>query len=230
MGRNRIERKSVMLRITEDQYRILKRKAFVEDLSFQVIFNALTNAYITGDLTVKRDGRYAINQPLQNVEPVVQYRDKDQELVEVRPDWQTKTAANKKPQPQVPPSRKAHRKNKSENWGTKEARAYLRGETGRKVDQQVFYQLLHALEIPKAGARYKFTGPDDPHILKLKEGIESGLYDELKTNSLKTAVAHTEAKKKQKEDFIDAETMLARKKKLDHVKRLQEIAKSKEVG
>lgn len=164
--------KTIAAQVTDDQYELARRRAFVEDLPWKTIFNALINAYIAGDITVTRQGRYSVALPQSSV-PVARVR-RDADDIEIEPDWNLKD-----PRPQV--GTKANQQDKpSSGWGTGALNEHIKKETGRKIPRQYLRQLLRTLGIEKAdNGRWYFEGPTDPQVETVISAIESGVYDAL---------------------------------------------------
>lgn len=167
--------RTIGVSISDEQYELARRRAFVEDLKWKHIWNALINAYIAGDITVTQQGRYSIHPPKAAI-PVVHVRH-DADLIELEPDWSIND-----PRPQVGAD-STHQQSKHKGaggWGTTHLHQYIKQETGRKIPKQYLRRLLKALEIPKSdNGRWYFKGPTDPKVETVISAIETGVYDEI---------------------------------------------------
>lgn len=165
--------KSISVTLSDDQYELARRRAFVEDLTWSRIFRGLINAYIAGDITVTQQGRYSVNPPKAPI-PVVHVR-RDANITEIEPDWKT----NDK-RPQVGVDDPKHQTKRGSGWGTAALQQHLGEETGRKISRQYLRNLLKLLKIEKAdNGRWDFAGPMDPQVKRVIEAVENGTYDEM---------------------------------------------------
>lgn len=163
---------TVSITISDQQYELARRRAFVEDLRWRHIWNALINAYIAGDITVTQQGRYSVHPPT-SATPVVHVR-KDADLVELEPDWSIND-----PRPQVG-DKSTQQTRPHHGWGTSALLQHLKETTGRKIPKQYLRRLLNLLEIPKAdNGRWYFDGINDPLVSVVIEAVVGGVYDEM---------------------------------------------------
>lgn len=211
------KRKAVTVHLTPTQFSLARRRIFHEHLTWQMVMNALMNAYITGDITVTKQGRYHMAPP-QGAVPVI-HVPKDGEVVEIDVDWGTKDS-----RPQVGASNKAQhpKRPRSDSWGTRELVGYLREETGRNVRLASLQLLLRTLEIPKHGGHHwKFTGEDDPLVVEILETFHDGTYDRLIRQGLDKAEVARERRKSKEAEIKNAVTTTEQQRKILHLKRLR---------
>lgn len=206
--------KTITAHVTDNQYELARRRAFVEDLSWKTIFNALINAYIAGDITVTQQGRYSVAIP-ESSTPVVHIR-RDADTIELEPDWNVND-----PRPQVgtTSSQQARPHN---GWGTSALNEYIKQETGRKIPKQYLRRLLRTLGIEKAeNGRWYFEGPNDPQVATILSAIESGVYDEMIRQGIDEMVKQVKPKEDPKK-HEDKHQEIRRKKFMKRLKQLED--------
>lgn len=187
--------KTVSVSLTDDQYELARRRAFVEDLGWRTIFNALVNAYIAGDITVTAQGRYTVHPP-KSATPIVHVR-RDADVVEIEPDWNVND-----PRPQVGDDPRQQARPHS-GWGTRALTQHIAQETGRKISKQYLRRLLSVLGIEKAeNGRWYFEGPQDSNVSLVLRAIEEGVYDQMIAEGVATMVKKVKAKESEIQDHV----------------------------
>lgn len=211
-------RVNVNVMLTMDQYNLARRKLFVEHMSWQRVFSALINAYIVGDVSVLENGRYHLAPP-SGYKPVVKIEGSD---VDIEPDW----GVNERPQVGYRNPNQAPKRAKV--WGTRELAHHLRSVTGRRISIPLLRKLLQALDVPKTDTgRWKFPKEeDDPHIPKIIEAIEEGVYDELLHGQVAQARLVESDRIKRTRERSQAEKHHAKQRRLEHLKRLRQSESS----
>ncbi len=213
--------KLIQVRISTDQYSLARRRMWVENITWTKLISALLNAFITGDITVTKEGRYHMSAPLSSV-PVLSVP-KGGEEVELEPDWNIRGQIR----PQVGAHEPKQKPRNLKNWGTREVAIYLREDTGRRISIPVLRELLSVLDIPKgSNSRWSFRGPDDPAIQSIKEAIEEGIYDELLYEGLKKAVELREKKRAEEKELEESKEVTKKARKIKHLKSLRDLEDS----
>ena len=217
------KKKPVTVQLTPTQRSLARRRIFAEDLSWQKVLNALMNAYITGDITVTKNGRYQMAPPQGSI-PVI-HVPKGGELVEIDVDWGTHDS-----RPQVGANHKAPKGNRSTlaptQWGTRELATYLQKETGRLIRSASLRNLLRTIEIPKAdGNRWLFEGEKDPFLPEILEAFQDGTYDLLIRQGVYKAEVAKARRKNNEDEFNEATIKTESERKIAHLKRLRSIEK-----
>lgn len=205
---------SIGATLTEDQYSMVRRKLFVEGLSWQKVISALINAYIMGDISVTTSGRYKLSPPSGYI-PVIRIPDGVDE-VEIEPDWGVNN-----PRPQMG-STSDHAWDE-EIWKTRELVQYVREITGRRISIILLRELLNHLDIPKANTQWKFTGPEDKYVTQVIEAIEEGLYDELSKLGTGRAEQHRLRNKRKLDEPKEAKELTDKEKRIQHLRKLRQI-------
>lgn len=209
------DRKMVPVKLTEDQWKLAKRRLFVEHQTWQVVLSALVNAYICGDITVTRDGRYSMNPP-EGASPVVEVP-KGADYVEIEPDWQV---------PQGKPQKGYENReydSPAPGWGTRQLQQHLRKHTGRGLKLPALRELLRYLEIEKEGHRYLFDGPTDERVDMIETAIHTGVYDALVRKGLKQADKYREQKIEEQEEIEKSAGVYKESKRLKRLKQMRSI-------
>lgn len=210
--------KTIQVKITSDQYSLARRRMWAENLTWRQLINALLNAFIMGDITVTKQGRYHLAPPTSAV-PVIEVP-KYNETVELEPDWNLK-GENR---PQVGADEPKQKPRHLKSWGTREMALYLRQETGRRISIPVLRKLLSVLGVPKGdNSRWNFTGPLDPNIPTIKEAIEDGTYDTLLSEGIRLAEDFHARKQRELEEMRKAKITNEKARKIKHLKSLRKI-------
>lgn len=210
----------VTARLTDDQYELLRRRLFVEDLSIQTMLSALVNAYIMGDVSVTAQGRYMLSPP-SGYTPVVEV-EKSEDVVEIEPDWGVEDG-----RPQVGATSHRQKPRTKPEWGTRELAYYLRKSTGRRVSIPNLRKLLNATEIEKAdNGRWTFEGPDDPNVGTVKQAVEEGVYDALVREGVHEARKVQEQKQVEEDELEFAIEETETNRRIQHLKRLRKVEES----
>lgn len=207
--------------LSEDQYNLVRRRLFIEDLSWQTVIRALLNAYITGDVSVTAQGRYHLSPPSHHI-PVMQIEGSD---VEIEPEWTVKD------RPQVGHKSREQKPREKPMWGTRELAAHLRELTGRKVSTNMLRKLLKVIDVPKHnnGGVWKFPGNEDnEHIPRIVEAFEEGVYDSLIYEGTANAEAVMEARLARESYKTEAQRIRQRQKRLAHLRRLRQTERESE--
>ena len=208
---------TVPVKLSTDQYNLARRRMFAEDMSWQEVLVPLLNAYIMGDVTVTRQGRYYLHPPRDGI-PIIEIPKKE-DKVELEPDWNI--GENR---PQVSADKPQQKPRNLKDWGTRQVAVYLREETGRKISIPVLRQLLSLYEIPKGNnSRWSFTGGDDPHVQTLKQAIEDGTYDTLLREGTQRAVEARKRKQQELDELAEAEEITNERRRQKHLERIRKI-------
>lgn len=211
------ERHRVSARVTEDQFELLRRRTFVEDLTIQTVLSALVNAYISGDVSVTQQGRYMLSPP-SDYDPVIEV-ERAEDVVEIEPDWGVEDG-----RPQVGATNHRQKPRGKPDMGTRELARYLRKETGRRVSLPSLRKLLNALDVPKDdNGRWTFEGTDSQTVSQVKEAIESGVYDSLVQEGVEAARKVAEANEAREEEIQEAVESYPKNRRIEHLKRLRRI-------
>lgn len=213
-----MSKKMIQVYISSDQYALARRRMWVENLSWPKLITALLNAFITGDITVTRQGRYHLSPPLSSV-PVISVP-RGGEEIELEPDWNIRGQTR----PQVGTEEPKQKPRHAKSWGTREVALYLQQETGRRISLPAMRKLLSVLDVPKGdNSRWNFGGPDDLTVQILKESIEDGTYDAVLYEETSKARAASERNKQKLAALKEAEDMTVKARKLKHLKELRNI-------
>lgn len=211
------EKPKITARLTDDQYRLARHRLFVEDLTWQELISTLVNAYICGDISVTKQGRYHVAPPSGD-EPVVLVPS-GADVVEIEPDWGVDH-----PRPQVGAERPRQQPRGVRAWGTTALANHLREVTGRRISKNVLRKLLKLLDIPKQdNGRWEFPGPDSEYVKKLEVAMNDGTYDTLIREGTKEANQLQRQKKKEEAEIEWAFEQDAKQRRLERLKQLRSI-------
>lgn len=207
--------KNINVSLTDDQYELARRRAFVEDLGWKPIFNALINAYIAGDITVTQQGRYTVHPP-KSATPVVHVR-RDADVIELEPDWNIND-----PRPQVGEDPRQQARPHS-GWGTRALTQHIAQETGRKISPHYLRRLLSVLGIEKAdNGRWYFEGPTDERVSLVLTAIEEGVYDQMIAEGIDGMVKKVKEKETDKQVHVANHEASKRKRFADRLRQREE--------
>lgn len=214
-----LETKRVAVTLTLDQYNLARRRLFVESMSWEKVLRALVNAYITGDVSVSKQGRYSLAPP-SNLVPQVKVPI-DGDLVDIDVDWQTPSE-----RPQVGVTEPRQQSRSRDYWGTREVSAFLRETTGRNVKPQGLRLLLRTLNVPKgAHKQWRFDGPNDKKLLLIIDAVKDGTYDSLIREGLSELETKRRRKQAEARDLKQSEEMTAEQRRIAHLKKLRNASK-----
>lgn len=210
----------VHAKLTKDQFSLLRRRAFVEDLTVQAILSALVNAYIAGDVSVTAQGRYMLSPP-SDYEPIIEV-EKAADVIEIEPNWGVKDG-----RPQVGATSHRQKPRNKPEWGTRELARHLRKSTGRRVTIPSLRDLLNTLDIPKGdNGRWSFEGPDSETVNEVKTAIEEGVYDSLVLEGIREARKIAEENEARETEIQEAVEDYPEQRRIQHLKRLRQIEES----
>jgi hypothetical protein len=190
--------KSVTVTLTEDQFELARRRLFIEGLGWTTVLRALVNAYVMGDVSVTKSGKYYMAPP-SNYRPVV-HVSKAEDVVEIEPEWGVASD-----RPQIGTTSVGQVTHLPDKWGTKELAAYMREVTGRKISPTYLRRMMALIEIPKgSNNRWSFDGPDDPKVATVRKAIDEGIYQAIIHEGIRVASQYEDKRRKKAEEIKEA--------------------------
>lgn len=214
------KKKQVTVNLTQDQFDLARRRLFIEGLSWGVVLRALLNAYVMGDVSVTKSGKYYMAAP-SNYKPVVHVTQAE-DVVEIEPAWGVTSD-----RPQVGENRVGTVTKLPPKWGTRELAAYLRDHTGRKITPMYLRKMLALIEIPKGeNGRWSFEGENDPQVKTIIKAITEGVYEAIIYEGLQEAKQYQAKRVEKAEEIKDAIRNTKMEEQARRLRRLKAIEES----
>lgn len=151
--------RSVLARITEGQYLLLKKKVeATPHMTTQRLLTAAINAYIRGDFIVYPDGSYTVG-----TEALI-FEGDDDEALDIDMFAEDPLESDD-----------------VQTWGTRELIDYTERMTGKSINKRMLLVLLgekYPQEFPRGG-RYQWQ-TDDPTVREIVEDIRGGALERIR--------------------------------------------------
>lgn len=190
-------------------------------MTIQSVLSALVNAYIMGDITVTKQGRYHMSPPSGH-SPVIEVEQADDMVIEIEPDWGIGSD-----RPQVGADNHRQKPRTKHKWGTRELAQYLRKTTERRVSVQNLRRLLSSMEVEKEdNGRWSFNGPEDRTVIQIVEAVQAGVYDSLVQEGVEAARKQQESMDEATVEHFQSARQEEIARRAQHLRRLRSIQES----